>query len=75
MTISNRIAAAVAAAAFSLGVALAPAAFAEDSGKTDAMSQSVKGKDTMSKSKDAMSKDAMSKDSVSKDGMKTETTK
>ena len=86
MTINNRIALAVAAAAFyALGVALAPAAFAEDSGKTDPMSQSAKGKDTMSKSKDSMgkdsmskdsmSKDSMSKDSMSKDGMKTETTK
>src|SRR5277367_194127 len=41
-------------------------------GKTDAMSQRAKGKDTMSKdamSKDAMSKDAMSKDAMSKDAM------
>jgi pentapeptide MXKDX repeat protein len=63
MTCSNRIA----LAAFLLGVTLAPGAFAEDSGKTDAMS----GKDTMSKPKDAMgkdtTKDAMGKDAMSKD--------
>jgi pentapeptide MXKDX repeat protein len=59
---------AVAALAFSLGVTLAPAAFAEDQGKKDAMSHSTQAKDSMSK--DAMSKDAMGKDSMKKDETK-----
>ena len=81
MMINKRVGLTIAAVAFySLGVVLAPAVFAEDLGKTNAMSQSAKGKDTMSKSKDSMgkdsmSKDAMSKDAMSKDGMKSETTK
>jgi pentapeptide MXKDX repeat protein len=70
MTIRNRIALGVSAAALSLGLALSPAAFAQDKmGKEDGMMK----KDTMSKDgmkKDSMSKDSMSKDSMSKDGMK-----
>jgi pentapeptide MXKDX repeat protein len=65
MTFSKRIALGVAAAAISLGVSLASGAFAEDSGKTDAVSN----KDTMRKPKDAMSKDTMSKDAMGKDAM------
>jgi pentapeptide MXKDX repeat protein len=68
MTIGNRMVVAVAALAFSLGVTLAPAAFAEDQGKKDAMSHSTQAKDSMSK--DAMSKDAMGKDSMKKDETK-----
>jgi pentapeptide MXKDX repeat protein len=65
MTISTRIALGISAATLSLGLALAPAAFAQDKmGKDDGMK-----KDSMSK--DAMKKDTMSKDSMKKDdGMK-----
>jgi len=62
----------VSAAALSLGLALSPAAFAQDKmGKDDGMMK----KDTMSKDgmmkKDTMSKDdGMKKDHMSKDGMK-----
>jgi pentapeptide MXKDX repeat protein len=65
MTISTRIAFGISAAALSLGLALAPAAFAQDKmGKDDGMK-----KDSMSK--DAVKKDTMSKDTMKKDdGMK-----
>lgn len=75
MTIRTRIALGISAAALSLGLALSPAAFAQDKmgdkmGKDDGMK-----KDTMSK--DGMKKDTMSKDDgmkkddhMSKDGMK-----
>jgi pentapeptide MXKDX repeat protein len=65
MTISTRIALRASIAVVSLGLALAPAAFAQDKmGKDDGMK-----KDTMSK--DAMKKDdGMKKDTMSKDGMK-----
>ena len=76
MTIRTRIVLGISAAALSLGLALTPAAFAQDKmGKDDGMMK----KDTMSKDgmkKDTMSKDAMSKDdgmkkdTMSKDGMK-----
>ncbi len=71
MTIRTRIVLGVSAAVLSLGLALSPAAFAQDKmGKDDGMK-----KDTMSK--DGMKKDTMSKDDgmkkddhMSKDGMK-----
>ena len=70
MTIRTRITLGVSAAALSLGLALSPAAFAQDKmGKDDGMMK----KDTMSKDgmkKDTMSKDGMKKDTMSKDGMK-----
>ena len=72
MTIRTRILLGVSAAALSLGLALSPAAFAQDKmGKDDGMMK----KDTMSKDgmmkKDTMSKDdGMKKDHMSKDGMK-----
>jgi pentapeptide MXKDX repeat protein len=71
MTIRNRLALCIPAAALSLGLALAPAAYAQDKmGKDDGMTK----KDTMSKDgmkKDTMSRDdAMKKDTMSKDGMK-----
>jgi pentapeptide MXKDX repeat protein len=67
MTIRTRIALGVSAAVLSLGLALSPAAFAQDKmGKDDGMMK----KDTMSKDgKDGMKKDTMSKD----DGMKKDT--
>ena len=71
MTIHNRIALGTAIAALSLGLTLAPAAFAQDKIGNDNM---VK-KDTMSKDmmmkKDTMSKGTMKKgDSMKKDSMK-----
>ncbi|MBR0990152.1 pentapeptide MXKDX repeat protein [Bradyrhizobium japonicum] len=72
MIIRTRIVLGVSAAVLSLGLALAPAAFAQDKmGKDDGMMK----KDTMSKDgmmkKDTMSKDdGMKKDHMSKDGMK-----
>jgi pentapeptide MXKDX repeat protein len=75
MTIRTRIALGVSAAVLSLGLAMSPAAFAQDKmGKDDGMMK----KDTMSKdgmkkdtmSKDGMKKDTRSKDTMSKDGMK-----
>lgn len=72
MTIRTRIVLGVSAAALSLGLALSPAAFAQDKmSKEDGMMK----KDTMSKDgmmkKDTMSKDdGMKKDHMSKDGMK-----
>lgn len=72
MTTRTRIVLGISAAALSLGLAFAPAAFAQDKmGKDDGMMK----KDTMSKDgmmkKDTMSKDdGMKKDHMSKDGMK-----
>lgn len=72
MTIRTRIVLGLSAAALSLGLVFAPAAFAQDKmGKDDGMMK----KDTMSKDgmmkKDTMSKDDdMKKDHMSKDGMK-----
>jgi pentapeptide MXKDX repeat protein len=69
MTIRTRVALGISAAALTLSLALAPAAFAAD----DTMSKDGMKKDTMSKDgmkKGTMSKDSMSKDTMSKDGMK-----
>ena len=69
MTISTRIALGVSAAVLSLGLALAPAAFAQDKmGKDDGMKKDSMSNDSMKK--DTMSKDSMKKDTMSKDGMK-----
>jgi pentapeptide MXKDX repeat protein len=75
MTSRSRIALGVSAAVVSLGLALSPAAFAQDKmGKDDGMK-----KDSMSRNamKDAMKKDdgvkkdgMMKNDAMSKDGMK-----
>jgi pentapeptide MXKDX repeat protein len=75
MTIRTRIALGFSAAVLSLGLALAPAAFAQDKmGKDDGMKKDTMSKDTMKKgtmSKDTMKKDTMSKDAMKKDdGMK-----
>jgi pentapeptide MXKDX repeat protein len=72
MTIRTRIVLGVSAAVLSLGLALSPAAFAQDKmGKDDGMMKKVTmAKDGMMK-KDTMSKDdGMKKDHMSKDGMK-----
>lgn len=70
MTILTRIALGIPAAALSLGLALAPAAFAQDKmGKDDAMKKETMSKDHMKKG--TMSKDdGMKKDATSHDGMK-----
>jgi len=69
MTISTRIAVGISAAVLTLGLALAPGAFAQDKmGKDDGMKKDTMSKDSMKK--DTMSKDGMKKDSMSKDGMK-----
>jgi pentapeptide MXKDX repeat protein len=70
MTIRTRIALGVSAAVLSLGLALSPAAFAQDKmGKDDGMKKDTMSKDGMKK--DTMSKDdGMKKDTMSKDGMK-----
>jgi pentapeptide MXKDX repeat protein len=71
MTISTRIALGVSAAVLSLGLALAPAAFAQDKmGKEEGMKKDTMSKDGMKKG-DGMKKDTMSKDGMTKDdGMK-----
>jgi pentapeptide MXKDX repeat protein len=71
--IIKRTAVILSAATLSFGLALAPAAFADDTMKKDTMSKDSMSKDAMKKdsmSKDSMSKDTMSKDSMSKDSMK-----
>ena len=77
MTIRTRIAVGVSAAVVSLGLALAPAAFAQDKmSKDDGMKKDSMSKDAMKKDdgmkKDTMSKDGMKKDDAMKkdDGMK-----
>ena len=71
MTIRTRIALGVSATVLSLGLALAPAAFAQDKmGKDDGMKKDTMSKDKMGKD-DGMKKDTMSKDAMKKDdGMK-----
>jgi pentapeptide MXKDX repeat protein len=69
---TNRIALALGAATLSLGLALAPAAFAQDKMGKDGMAKDTMSKDTMSKDgmkKDGMAKDGMAKDGMAKDGM------
>lgn len=75
MTIHNRITLGAAIAALSVGLTLAPAAFAQDKMGNDNMTKKdTMSKDTMMK-KDTMSKstvkkgDSMKKDSMKKDDM------
>jgi pentapeptide MXKDX repeat protein len=63
MTISTRITLGISAAALSLGLAFAPAAFAQDAVKKD---DGMMKKDTMSKDDGMMKKDTMSKDTMKK---------
>ena len=66
---STRFALRVSAVVVSLGLALAPAAFAQDKmSKDDGMKKDTMSKDGMKK--DTMSHDGMKKDTMSKDGMK-----
>jgi pentapeptide MXKDX repeat protein len=71
MTFRSRIALGVSAAVVSLGLALSPAAFAQDKmSKDDGMKKDSMSKDVMKKD-DGMKKDGMMKnDAMSKDGMK-----
>ena len=75
MTITTRIGLSISAAVLSLGLALAPAVFAQDKmgdkmGKDDGMKKDSMSKDSMKKD-DGMKKDGMMKnDAMSKDGMK-----
>jgi pentapeptide MXKDX repeat protein len=79
MTIRNRVALGISAAAVAFSLALAPSAFAQDKmGKDDAMKKDTMSKDGMKKesTKDSMSKDHMSKDGMKKDdGMMKRTKK
>jgi pentapeptide MXKDX repeat protein len=71
MTSRSRIALGVSAAIVSLGLALSPAAFAQDKmGKDDGMKKESMTNNAMKKD-DGMKKDGMKKDdAMSKDGMK-----
>ena len=71
MTFRSRIALGVSAAVVSLGLALSPAAFAQDKmGKDDGMKKDFMSNNAMKKD-DGVKKDGMMKnDAMSKDGMK-----
>jgi pentapeptide MXKDX repeat protein len=71
MTFRSRIALGVSAAVVSLGLALSPAAFAQDKmSKDDGMKKDAMSNNAMKKD-DGMKKDGMKKDdAMSKDGMK-----
>jgi len=69
MTTTPRYAFGISTAVLTLGLALAPAAFAQDKmSKDDGMKKESMSKDHMKK--DTMSKDHMKKDTMSNDGMK-----
>jgi pentapeptide MXKDX repeat protein len=72
MTTTTRFGLGVSAALLSLGLALAPAAFAQDKmGKDDGMKKDSMAKDAMKKDDGMKKDDAMSKDAMKKDdGMK-----
>ena len=72
MTFRSRIALGVSAAVVSLGLALSPAAFAQDKmGKDDGMKKDAMSNNAMKKD-DGMKKEGgmMKNDAMSKDGMK-----
>jgi pentapeptide MXKDX repeat protein len=70
MTNMTRIGLGLSAALVSLGLAFAPAVFAQDKmGKDDGMKKESMSKDAMKKD-DGMKKDAMKPDGMMKDGMK-----
>ena len=74
MITPTRISLGLAAALVSLGLAFAPAVFAQDKmGKEDGMKKETMSKDAMKKNdgmKDGMKKDTMKHDGMMKDGMK-----
>jgi pentapeptide MXKDX repeat protein len=68
---TTRIGLGLSAALVSLGLAFAPATFAQDKmGKGDGMKQESMSKDAMKKEGGMMKKDGMTKDGMAKDGMK-----
>ena len=70
MTTATRISLGLSAALVSLGLAFAPAVFAQDKmGKGDGMKKESMSKDAMKKD-DGMKKDGMKQDGMMKDGMK-----
>jgi pentapeptide MXKDX repeat protein len=71
MTITTRIGLGLSAALVSLGLAFAPAVFAQDKmGKDDGMKKESMSKDAMKKDDGMMKKDGMKHDGMMKDGMK-----
>jgi pentapeptide MXKDX repeat protein len=71
MTTTNRIGLGLSAALVSLGLAFAPAVFAQDKmGKDDGMKKESMSKDAMKKDDGMMKKDGMKKDGMMKDGSK-----
>jgi pentapeptide MXKDX repeat protein len=71
MTTTTRISLGLSAALVSLGLAFAPAVFAQDKmGKDDGMKKESMSKDAMKKDDGMMKKDGMKKDGMMKDGMK-----
>jgi pentapeptide MXKDX repeat protein len=71
MTTTTRIGLGLSAALVSLGLAFAPAVFAQDKmGKDDSMKKESMSKDAMKKDDGMMKKDGMKHDGMMKDGMK-----
>jgi pentapeptide MXKDX repeat protein len=71
MTTTTRIGLSLSAALVSLGLAFAPAVFAQDKmGKDDGMKKESMSKDAMKKDDGMMKKDGMKHDGMMKDGMK-----
>jgi pentapeptide MXKDX repeat protein len=71
MTTTTRIGLGLSAALVSLGLAFAPAVFAQDKmGKDDGMKKESMSKDAMKKDDGMMKKDGMKHDGMMKDGMK-----
>jgi pentapeptide MXKDX repeat protein len=71
MTTTTRIGLGLSAALVSLGLAFAPAVFAQDKmGKDDGMKKESMSKDAMKKDDGMMKKDGMTHDGMMKDGTK-----
>jgi pentapeptide MXKDX repeat protein len=71
MTTTTRIGLSLSAALVSLGLAFAPAAFAQDKmGKEDGMKKETMSKDAMKKEDGMAKKDGMKHDGMMKDGSK-----
>ena len=71
MTTTTRIGLGLSAVLVSLGLAFAPAVFAQDKmGKDDGMKKESMSRDAMKKDDDMMKKDGMKRDGMMKDGMK-----
>jgi pentapeptide MXKDX repeat protein len=71
MTTTTRIGLGLSAALVSLGLAFAPAVFAQDKmGKDDGMKKESMSRDAMKKDDGMMKKDGMKREGMMKDGMK-----